>query len=116
MRFVVIFLLVLTSAACSRLPQLPTFGFNRAVPEITLPYRARVQAARSSRAFVVSVDQGAASTDDVRESVRFPATRRCITQFGSSEIAWDLNAQQQDWAVSRNERGQAFYSGRCTGR
>jgi hypothetical protein len=53
--------------------------------------------------------------DDLRESARFPVTRYCIANFGTSQADWALDPATGDWAVTRTENG-ALLQARCTGR
>lgn len=109
-------LAALTSAlaGCGNLPSIGVAQVGRA--DTALPYRARLSADRGSRDFAVSVAQGGAGLDAVRESVRFPATRRCIARFGSSEIDWVSQGDPENWIAVGGPDGRAIYRGRCTGR
>ena len=80
-----------------------------------LPYRAKVSRGADNRNFVASVNAGGVSVDDVRESVRFGATRYCIRNFGGSDADWELNPATGDWLFTRDGSSMVF-SGRCTAR
>ena len=38
---------------------------------------------------------------DVRESVRFPVTRYCISAYGGSDADWEIDPATGDWAFTR---------------
>lgn len=89
------------------------FGYG---PDTGLPYRATVDAQDDPRAVVVTVPVGSSvALDDFRESARFPVTRYCITNFGTSQADWAIDPQTEDWAVTFTESG-ALLQARCTGR
>jgi hypothetical protein len=81
-----------------------------------LPYRATASKQEDPRALVVSVPvTQAVALDDFRESARFPVTRYCLANFGTSQAEWVMDASGQDWAVTWTENG-ALLQARCTGR
>jgi hypothetical protein len=81
-----------------------------------LPFRATAAAGNDPRDLVVSVPAGpTVALDDLRESARFPVTRYCIANFGTSQADWALDAATGDWAVTRTENG-ALLQARCMGR
>jgi hypothetical protein len=90
-----------------------TFGFG---DDGGLPFRARADAGEDPRDLVVSVPAPASVTlDELRESARFPVTRYCIANYGTSEAEWTMDPATGDWAVTRTENG-ARLQARCTGR
>lgn len=87
----------------------------RMAPDTPLPYRAEVtRGADDPRDFVVAVEAGAAGMDEIRESVRFPATRYCLETVGISDKDWQRDASG-DWAHVR-DGDRLVFRGRCTGR
>ena len=81
----------------------------------TLPYRASLSKGEDRRDFAVSVRAGGATVAQVRESVRFPATRYCLTTFGGSDTRWAMDPRSGDWAFSRDGQDMIF-RGRCVAR
>jgi hypothetical protein len=81
-----------------------------------LPYRATAAQGDDPRELVVSVPAGpTVALDDMRESARFPVTRYCIANFGTSQAEWVTDPATDDWAVTRTENG-ALLQARCMGR
>jgi hypothetical protein len=81
-----------------------------------LPYRATADAQDDPRDLVVTVPVGSAvALDDFRESARYPVTRYCIANFGTSQADWVIDPRTEDWAVTFTEDG-ARLQARCTGR
>ena len=62
----------------------------------------------------VPVGSGVA-LDDFRESARYPVTRYCIANYGTSQADWVIDPQTKDWAVTFTENG-ALLQARCMGR
>ena len=91
-------------------------GQTRVRSGAAVPYRATLTASREDkRDFVVVTREVAVPLDELRDSLRYPATRYCIQTFGASDIAWTANAAGDDWAVVSD--GQTLsVSGRCTAR
>lgn len=81
----------------------------------TLPYRASLAKGDDRRNIAVRVRADGASVPQVRESVRFPATRYCLTTFGGSDTRWTLDPRTGDWAYTR-EGGEMVFTGRCVAR
>ena len=80
-----------------------------------LPYRASLQRGDDRRDFEVRVEAGGVGVADVRESVRFPATRYCIETYGRSDVDWAVDPATGDWAFTRSGESMIF-QGRCTAR
>jgi hypothetical protein len=81
-----------------------------------LPYRATVSKQDDPRNLVVTVPVGSSvALDDFRESARFPVTRYCIANYGTSQADWVIDPQTKDWAVTFTENG-AILQARCMGR
>jgi len=85
-------------------------GINQG-PRVT-PFRARLTAGKDKRDFSVTVVAKGAGLADVRESVRYPATRYCMIKFGGSDAAWTLDPATGDWAASAQGDRMVFH-GRC---
>lgn len=102
--------LILSLAGCASL------GFgnasNRANSEKELPFRAKLKTGEG-RAFSVSVANRGAGLDQVRESVRFEATKYCLLQFGGSDATWEINPATKDWAFTRDGSSLVF-RGTCS--
>lgn len=109
LRWLVAGVLVLATASCGSIQRLRT-GASSAD---ALPYNARLSRG-DGRSFTVSVASRGASIDAVRESVRFPATRHCMTRFGASDAVWRTDAGGEWLAVSDGSRLR--FAGRCTAR
>lgn len=110
MRGILIALIVVSLAGCS--------WFRRdgeGVAAAVLPYKASLSKGEDNRDVSISVRAGDASVEDVRESVRFPATRYCLSVFGGSEVDWSLDPVTADWAYVRDGEDMVF-TGRCTSR
>ncbi|MEM7719417.1 MAG: hypothetical protein AAF222_09440 [Pseudomonadota bacterium] len=80
-----------------------------------LPFRARLSKGDDRRDITVRVRAGGVAVSDVRESVRFPATRYCLTTFGGSDTRWIIDPATGDWAFARDGQDMIF-QGRCTAR
>jgi hypothetical protein len=94
-----------------------TSGLFSSGPAIGVtPFRGTVDRGEDERDLTVLVEVTPdVPLDDFRESARYPVTRYCIEQFGSSEAAWETDPASGDWAVLFTERG-AVLNARCTGR
>lgn len=114
-RLILSLLLGLALAGCGRLPSLPGTGGDR--PATALAFETELLALEGSDGFRVAVEDRGAPLAATRESVRFQATRYCLRQAGSSEIAWVAAPQDPGaWRAVRDGRGRLVYTGRCTGR
>ena len=81
--------------------------------EAGLPYNAKLTKGEDPRQMSISVSAGGVAVADVRESVRFAATRYCIETFGGSKTNWVIDPATGDWAFQREGEDMVF-SGRCT--
>ena len=59
--------------------------------EAGLPYQAKLSKGEDPRQMVIAVAAGGVAVADVRESVRFVATRYCIETFGGSDTDWVID-------------------------
>ena len=89
------------------------FGGSQA--DRALPYRASLTKGDDRREISVRVRAGAVSVSAVRESVRFQATRYCLTNFGGADTLWRINPATGDWAFTRDGQDMIF-QGRCVAR
>ncbi|PTX56558.1 hypothetical protein C8N43_1217 [Litoreibacter ponti] len=84
--------------------------------ERELPFKAKLRSSSDDRrAFDVSVRNKGAGLEEVRESVRFEATKYCLLNFGGSETEWRVSGGPDDWAFTQDGDALVF-SGRCTNR
>lgn len=93
-------------------------GLARETSDASLPYSAQLNSGDEPRDFTVTVEAPAGTpVNELRESVRFPATRYCIETFGASDADWTIDETTGDWQYTVNETGDALtFSGRCTAR
>ncbi|MEK6216463.1 MAG: hypothetical protein N2B03_04500 [Boseongicola sp.] len=90
-------------------------GAGEGTPSAPLQFRAGLQRGEDRRDFTVRARAGGATVEQVRESVRFRATRYCIPTFGGSDVEWAIDPVTDDWAFTR-DRSEMVFSGRCTRR
>ena len=90
------------------------FGGNGQA-DAALPYRAKLTKGDDRRDIAVRVRAGGVTVSDVRESVRFEATRYCLATYGGSDTRWQIDPATGDWAFTRDGQDMIF-SGRCTAR
>lgn len=81
----------------------------------SLAYRTSLTKGDDRRDITIRVRAGGVSVPDVRESVRFAATRYCLQTFGGSDTRWRIDPATQDWAFTRDGRDMIF-QGRCVAR
>lgn len=89
--------------------------FGGAQSDRALPFRASVLKGNDNRNIAVRVRAGGVSVADVRESVRFQATRYCLTTFGGADTLWQIDPKTGDWAFARDGQDMIF-EGRCVAR
>lgn len=81
-----------------------------------LPYRAALAASENKHDISVTVTAPVGTTvEQVRESVRYQATRHCLESFGNSDADWQIDPASGDWAFARTEEAMTF-TARCEGR
>ena len=90
-------------------------GTGTGTPSAPLEFRASLQRGEDRRDFTVRARAGGATVGQVRESVRFQATRYCLPTYGSSDTEWTIDRDTGDWAFTRDGADMIF-SGRCTER
>lgn len=110
LRLVVIISLVLSVASCGRLGI--GNASKRADTDRTLPFKAKLRKGEG-RAFAVSVAHEGNGVADVRESVRFEATKYCLLTFGGSDAAWQTDPATRDWAFTQ-DGSSLMFNGECT--
>ena len=76
-------------------------GCNRLsrAPQATavLPYKTSLAKGEDPRDMLITVEANGATLAQVRESVRFEATRHCLTTRGRSDTDWDIDPGTGDW-------------------
>ena len=80
-----------------------------------LSYPAKLTKGDDRRDIAVRVRAGGVTVGDVRESVRFQATRYCLATYGRSDTLWQIDPTTGDWAFTRDGQDMIF-NGRCTAR
>ncbi len=92
------------------------FGNSRVRTDRTVPYQATLIANREDpRDYSVLTREVGITLDELRESLRYPATRYCLSTFGASDADWALDPATGDWAVV-SDGTQLAVNGRCTAR
>ena len=81
-------------------------------PTEPLPYKTSLSSQKNAEEFVVSVKNKEQGIEEVRESVRFEATKYCLLYFGTSDINWKISQITQDWAFDSNSE-KLIFSGQC---
>lgn len=85
---------------------------NRAESENELPFKAKLSKGED-RAFSVSVVHKGSGVAEVRESVRFEATKYCLLTFGGSDAEWQMDPASRDWAFTQ-DGDRLVFRGECT--
>ena len=80
--------------------------------ETRLPYQASLRADRDGQ-LTVTVRAAGAGLAEVRESARYPVTRRCIERHGASAADWEVDPATGDWAFARDSAGSMVLRARC---
>jgi hypothetical protein len=92
---------------------LQNYGITRtARSEAPLPYRTRMTRGEDRRDIAVTVESRGDGLAEVREAVRFEATRYCLTTWGGSEADWQIDPATGDWAFS-GDGTQLTFRARC---
>ena len=91
------------------------FGGGTGQADAALSFRAQLTKGDDRRDIAVRVRAGGVSVDDVRESVRFQATRYCLATYGGSDTRWQIDPVTGDWAFRRDGQDMIF-NGRCVAR
>ena len=115
MRVLISLGLIFGLASCGAAERVGNTLFNRQAQKL-VPFKAKLTSTKEDRRnFTVTVQANGADLEQTRESVRLPATRHCLRGFGSTQIAWDLDSEGDDW-LGRANGEQITYSGRCIAR
>ena len=77
-----------------------------------LPYKATLKVWKKSDSFSIKVKNKGQDIIEVRESVRFEATKYCLIKFGNSEVNWLMNASTGDWKYQSTPKQLTFF-GKC---
>lgn len=85
---------------------------SRASSDSAQPFKAKLQKGEG-RAFAVSVVHKGSGVAELRESVRFEATKYCLLGFGASDAAWAINPANNDWAFVQ-DGDRLIFNGECT--
>ena len=101
-------------AGCSTFAQ--NLGLAKSDTARNLPFKAKLTAGEDKRDYTVAVKAPGAEIEDVRESVRHPATRHCLYGYGNTNKTWVMDEASGDWAYTRSEDGTLTFTGRCTAR
>lgn len=113
MRIIIFVCIALTLSGCGIRERI--FGGGAGQADAVLPYRAKLTKGEDPRDFAVRVQAGGVSVSDVRESVRFQATRYCLATYGGSDTNWQIDPATGDWAFTRDGQDMIF-TGRCVAR
>ena len=65
-------------------------------PMEKLPYKATLKVNKNSDSFIVKVKNEQQKLNDVRESVRFEATKYCLIKYGNSNVDWSMDEKNDD--------------------
>ena len=112
-RLTLVFCAALMLSGCGVRERL--FGGGAGQADTALPFKAKLSKGDDRRNISVRVRAGGVSVDDVRESVRFEATRYCLSSYGASDTRWDIDPTTGDWAFNRDGQDMIF-TGRCVAR
>lgn len=108
--------LALALTGCSGLRDRLNIFKGRDSTERSLPYKAKLSKNKADpRDLTITVASRGDGLEEVRESVRFQATKYCLKTFGSSDADWQIDPETGDWAYTSSADTLTF-QGRCTGR
>ena len=113
MRIIIFVCIALMLSGCGIRERL--FGSGAGQADAALPFRANLSKGDDRRDFTIRVRAGGVSVPDVRESVRFQATRYSLATFGGSDTRWQIDPATGDWAFVRDGQDMIF-AGRCLAR
>ena len=111
MRAVLILLAAATVAGCATVDRLNPFS-RKAQAETALPFRAALRQ-EADGVLAVTVKADGAGVDAVRESVRYPVTRHCLTERGQSDADWVVDPATGDWAYTADASGNLTFRAKC---
>lgn len=111
-RFALISVLVLSTASCGLLSRDKS---RNAESERALPFKAKLSSGDDKRNIAIAVVNKGAGVEEVRESVRFEATKYCLLNYGGSDAAWQISPVSKDWAFTQ-DGDKLVFNARCTSR
>ena len=111
MRAVLILLVAGVVAGCSAADRLNPFK-RKTEAEAALPFRAALRR-EADDVLAVTVKADGAGLDAVRESVRYPVTRYCLTERGQSDADWVIDPATGDWAFVADASGNLTFRAKC---
>lgn len=112
-RAIVILAVALSVASCGVLRSDKSKG---AASERELPFKAKLsKGSDDKREISIAVRNRGAGVEEVRESVRFEATKYCLLNFGGSEAEWQMDATGAEWAFTQDGDALVFKA-RCSAR
>ncbi len=109
LRGALMIVLVASVAACGA-----RNSVQRADAPIELPFKAKLSKG-DAQDFSISVDNKGKGLDEVRESVRFEATKYCLGTFGGSDAEWKIDPATNDWAFNQ-DGSRLIFNGECIAR
>jgi len=104
--------LVLVVASCA---QLSRDKSRNATSERTLPFKAKLSSGEDKRDVAIAVVNKGAGVEEVRESVRFEATKYCLLNYGGSDAEWQVSSVSEDWAFTQ-DGDKLVFNARCIAR
>lgn len=96
---------------CSTVDRLNPFN-RKAQAETALPFRAALRK-EADGVLAVTVRADGAGVDALRESVRYPVTRHCLTERGQSDADWVIDPATGDWAYTADTSGNLTFRAKC---
>lgn len=109
-RALIILVLAASVASCGAFRSDKSKG---AASERALPFKAKLKKGDDKRDISISVKNNGAGLEEVRESVRFEATKYCLLNFGGSEADWTIDPATDDWAFVQDGDALTF-TARCS--
>ena len=97
-------------SACGSIDHYSTMWKTK--PSQDLPYKAILKVEKKSDSFSIKVRNKGKSIAEVRESVRFEATKYCLIKFGNSEVNWLMDDNTGDWKFESTAKQLTFF-GKC---
>lgn len=114
MRNILMLALAIGLAGCGLTDRLGV-GPGKVRGDKTMPYRTVLVPGEDGRSFIVEAEAPGVPLAELRESVRLPATRYCLTTYGGSDVEWTLDPATGDWQSVSDGELQVF-SGVCLAR
>ena len=111
-RLLLIISLVLGTASCSLFSRDKS---RNATSERVLPFKAKLSSGEDKRDIAIAVVNKGAGVEEVRESVRFEATKYCLLNYGGSDAEWQMSSVSEDWAFTQ-DGDKLVFNARCVAR